>query len=494
MTSVIKPSILIIGAGEAGRMLLSDYKRRGLYDAVAGFVDDNPGKTGLQIEGKPVLGTTAGLNEIIISNKIDSVVIAVPSATSDEINRMVCEVMNSGGKTELHIIPDAERFFDAPLFPTLRRFQFSDIFGRDEYTIDLELMRKNFEGRIVMVTGAGGSIGSELCMQLLKLGVKKIIAVGRGENSIYELALAINDYVELSGDMPEVSYRIADVKDAPMMGRIFGECTPDIVFHAAAHKHVPLMEYNEAEAINNNAGGTLNMLRCCRDYGVSNFVLVSTDKAVHPSSVMGATKRLSEYLARYFNENHGLKSSAVRFGNVLGSRGSVIPLLNKQIEAGGPVTVTHPEVERFFMSIPEACLLVLNAASYARGGEIFVLDMGRQYKVIDLARRLIEMHGLIPEKDIKIKITGLRPGEKLSEELCYERDSLERTENRRISLIREDLTPAFSEKIEDFINYDLQNFHKLDSIALRRLLGSLVSGFSENTQNSAELTKERIVN
>jgi FlaA1/EpsC-like NDP-sugar epimerase len=488
----VRSKILIIGAGEAGRMLLAEYVRRGHGSSIAGFADDDPEKTGRLVDDKPVLGNIADLEKIITAASIDEAVIAIPSADPALISGIVSRIMSIRPRIGLHLLPEAERFFDTtPLIPALKGFSFSDLFEREEYTLDLDLMKKSFGGSTVMVTGAGGSIGSELCRQLLRFEVKNIIAVGRGENSIYELASALEDYAEQMTAPPMLHYRIADVKDRGMLSRIFRELKPDTVFHAAAHKHVPLMEFNEAEALRNNAGGTWNLLDCCREHGTGRFVMVSTDKAVRPANVMGATKRIAEQMVQGFYSDKGLNTTVVRFGNVIGSRGSVIPLFQKQIEAGGPVTVTHPEIERFFMSIPEAALLVLNAASYAKGGEVFVLDMGRQYRVIDVARRLIGLYGLVPDRDIKLKITGLRPGEKLSEELFYETGSLRRTSNNRIMVCGIEGERLPFNELEKFVEQTLPVLHEMTSDEVRKTIMKLVPGFTSS--NTGAVSCERIV-
>ncbi|PKL15037.1 MAG: nucleoside-diphosphate sugar epimerase, partial [Spirochaetae bacterium HGW-Spirochaetae-5] len=324
-------------------------------------------------------------------------------------------------------------------FPSLREFSYSELLDRDEFSIELDLMEKFFSGKTVLISGAGGSIGSEICRQLLKFNVGKIVAVGRGENSIYNLKREIDDFIRMMKiPGPEVVYRIIDVKDYRLIDRLFMDQKPDIVFHAAAHKHVPLMESNEIEALQNNVLGTNNILALSVKHNVQKFLLISTDKAVRPTNVMGATKRIAEILTSYYKHSAGLNSTAVRFGNVLGSRGSVIPLFRDQIERGGPVTVTHPDITRYFMSIPEASLLVINSAAISNGGEIFVLDMGEQFKIADIAEKMIEIYGYTPGRDIKIEYTGLRPGEKLYEELFYNKGEMIKTGNNKILMLKND--------------------------------------------------------
>ena len=438
--------ILIAGAGEAGIALLRELKQRGFEGRIAGFADDDEYKIGSSIEGVPVLGPLSGISDFCSDMAVTDVIVAVPSASPAFINEIVYSVMSFNAGINLYIVPSAEKFFDSvPIFPSLKEFDCSDILERDQFSIDMKLMENFFAGKKVLITGAGGSIGSELCRQLLKFRVKKIIALGRGENSIYNLSLIMAGYAKtMGGAFPEIVYRIADVKDYRLLEKIFQQETPDIVFHAAAHKHVPLMEFNEAEALQNNVLGCDNVLRASLEQGVEKFVFISTDKAVRPSSIMGASKRLAELVTGYYRNIKGLNTAIVRFGNVLGSRGSVIPLFNEQIDRGGPVTVTHPDVTRYFMSIPEASLLVLNSSAISGEGEVFVLNMGEQYRISEIAEKMISLRGLTPGADIKIEYTGLRPGEKLYEELYYKDADILPTGNSSIFLVKKDST-AFTE-------------------------------------------------
>jgi FlaA1/EpsC-like NDP-sugar epimerase len=469
--------ILIIGAGEAGRLVLSEYHRKGIDRHIAGFVDDDSSKIGRILNGKMVFGATAKLPQVIRDRGINEAIIAFPSAPRGEVNRVIGLIQRAAPALPVKILPPYTRIFENPLSPDLREIGITDILDREELTLDTASMEKNFAGTTVLVTGAGGSIGSELCKQLLKFRVKKLIALGRGEHSIYTLIRALTDYLAFQQEKPEIDYRVADVRDAAMMDRIFGELQPQTVFHAAAHKHVPLMEFNEAEAVRNNVGGTRNVLEAASRHGAERFVLVSTDKAVRPANVMGATKRAAEIMALECFRGGALKTSIVRFGNVIGSRGSVIPLFREQIERGGPVTVTHPEVTRFFMSIPEAALLVINAAAYSSGGEIFVLDMGRQYRVLDVAKSLIRLHGLEPERDIEIKITGLRPGEKMYEELSYGEGELTATGNRKILMLKKEPSGQNRAAIDKFVA-GMATMHTLSPVEVRQALRDLVPEYS----------------
>lgn len=490
------PSILIAGAGEAGRMLLLEYVKRGKSNLVAGFVDDDAAKRGLVAHGKRVLGGTDAIGALIKEMRIGQIIVAMPSASPAAVKRIVSLAITANPGVSIHILPEAEKFFDTvPLSPALQDIQFTELFDRDEFNVDIDAIRGEFAGSTVLVTGAGGSIGMEICRQLLKFGVGRIVALGRGEHSIYTLAKTLGEYLALMDNPPDVAYRITDVRHERSLACAFERFRPDIVFHAAAHKHVPLMEFNEAEALANNVGGTRNALELSAAFGAHRFVLVSTDKAVRPANVMGATKRMAELVTGYYGRERGLPSAIVRFGNVIGSRGSVIPLFREQIERGGPVTVTHPEVTRYFMSIPEAALLVINASAYSRGGEIFVLDMGRPYRLADVARRLIGLYGYEPDRDIRIEYTGLRPGEKLYEELFYDRQSLARTANEKIMVLGSDsraLTPVeYRAMMEEFLPESLA----MDRRAIREKIRAFVPEYEFNAgELDDEKAKGKLVN
>lgn len=472
--------ILIVGAGEAGAALVNDLRQRGLGNGIVAFADDDPSKIGSTVEGIEVKGSSADISGICAELNITDVIIAIPSARSSLINRITSKVLSRDRSINILFVPSAERFFDTvPIFPSLREFSYSELLGREEFSIDLDIMERFFAGKSVLITGGGGSIGSEICRQLIKFNVKKIIAVGRGENSIYNLMKGMNEYSRLMpGRMPETVYSIADTRDRRMFDRIFMREKPDIVFHAAAHKHVPLMEWNECEALQNNILGTENILSLSAEYEVGKFILVSSDKAVRPANVMGATKRLCELMTSYYHNGKKLNTSAVRFGNVLGSRGSVIPLFMEQIEKGGPVTVTHPEITRYFMSIPEASLLVINSAAISGGGEIFVLDMGDQYKIDDIARRMIELYGFTPERDIKIEYTGLRPGEKMYEELSYNGGVMESTGNSSIFILRNDSRKLSDGDYREIVDAVRDGVYGMSGDDVRRFIKKFVPEFS----------------
>jgi FlaA1/EpsC-like NDP-sugar epimerase len=419
--------ILIVGAGDAGRTLLSEFRRRGLESRVAGFADDDPAKIGTTIDGVPVLASALGAGSILAGAGITEAIISMPSSKS--VSRIVGQLVKADQSLSVRILPHVTRYFEDPQIGELQDISFSDIMERDEVVLDVDAMNRACAGRTVLVTGAGGSIGGEICRNLIRFRAATIIALGRGENSIYQLARAIGPYAAERGT--RMIYRICDVRNNELLARIFDAYRPECVFHAAAHKHVPMMEFNEAEAFANNVGGTLNLLDRCAS-SECGFVLVSTDKAVEPTSVMGLSKRLAE-IAVLLKSREGIAASAVRFGNVLGSRGSVIQLFRDQIRRGGPVTVTHPDIRRYFMSIPEAALLVINASAYSSGGDIFMLEMGGEIGIMDVARRMIDLHGMAGK--IEIALTGLRPGEKLSESLRYQWEQVTDTPNASIKRI-----------------------------------------------------------
>ena len=427
-----KNKVLIIGAGDAGAMLLREIERYHIANRqVVGFIDDDKNKTGKILLGVKVLGTRNELVKIASEKGIDEIIIAMPSVKGKEIKAIIniCKETNC----KLTILPGLYEIIEGKVsISQLRPVDIEDLLGRDPVKLDTTAVREYLAGKIVLITGAGGSIGSEIVRQVAKMQPKKLLLLGKGENSIYEITQ------ELKINCPEVKTVpiIADIRDKERIKAIMDYFEPQVVFHAAAHKHVPLMEYQPAEAVRNNILGTKVVADEAASHNVETFVMISTDKAVNPTSVMGCTKRVAEMYVQSMNKNSGTRFVAVRFGNVLGSRGSVIPLFKKQIAKGGPVTVTHPDMKRYFMTIPEASQLVLQAGAMAKGGEVFVLDMGEPVRIYDLARDLITLSGLIPDKDIEIKITGLRPGEKLFEELLSAEDGTEKTTHKKIFTAR----------------------------------------------------------
>lgn len=409
---------LVIGAGSAGtmvvRQLLNNHDTE--LKPIA-FIDDDPKKDKLDILGIPVVGNSKHIPEMVEKYKIDNIVIAIPSLSKKELKVIFDECVKTNAKTQ--IMPMIEDIMLGKVAVNqFKEVEVEDLLGREPVELDMSTISEKLTGKTVLVTGAGGSIGSEICRQISKFQPKTLLLLGHGENSIYTIDIELRK--KYADDM-EIIPIIADVQDRARIFEMMNEYRPDVVYHAAAHKHVPLMEYNPKEAVKNNIFGTRNVAEAADTFGVKSFVLVSTDKAVNPPNVMGATKRFAEMIIQNLAKESKTKFVAVRFGNVLGSRGSVIPLFKKQIQAGGPVTVTHPEMTRYFMTIPEASRLVIQAGALARGGEVFVLDMGEPVKIVDLAQNLITLSGYT-EGEIGIQFSGIRPGEKLFEELLNENE------------------------------------------------------------------------
>ncbi len=419
--------VLIIGAGDAGTMVARELKNHNSTYLSVGFIDDDPLKQGVSVLALPVLGTRVQIPEIVERQNINLLIIAMPSVEAGII-RDIVEICRDT-KAELKILPGMYQLIDGQVSVNhLRPVLLEDLLRREPVQVDLEEIAGYLGGETVLITGAGGSIGSELCRQVAAMGPKELVLLDHGENSVHDIWLELRDGIP---GIP-LSIEIADIRDKPRMNGIFQKHRPDVVFHAAAHKHVPLMELHAAEAVKTNVLGTRNVARAAGRFGAKVFVMISTDKAVNPASVMGATKRLAELIVGQENAAGKTIFTAVRFGNVLGSSGSVVPLFSRQIKAGGPVTVTHPEMKRYFMTITEAVQLVIQAGAMARGGEVFVLDMGEPVKIVDLARDMIKLSGLEPGKDIDIIFTGVRPGEKLFEELLTAEEGSCATEHKRI--------------------------------------------------------------
>ena len=433
--------VLIVGAGEAGNIILRDLRKQD-HRKVIGFIDDDPLKQNKVLNGVPVLGTRYDIHNIVNNRKIEEIIIAIPSMHHIEMNKLAELCNTAKPDVTVKIMPSFFTTVDegSISYQTLRPLQIEDLLNRDSVKVDMATFGKYLEDKTVLVTGAGGSIGSEICRQVLWRKPRKLILLGRGEGSIYEINRELQDRAEKGQVIPY----IMNITNKEGMDETFRKFRPQIVFHAAAHKHVPLMEYQPREAVQNNVEGFFYTADSAGRYGVERFVLISTDKAVNPTSVMGATKRLTEKLCQILNEKHPkTKYVAVRFGNVLGSRGSVVPLFKKQIEDGGPVTVTHPEMTRYFMTILEASQLVIESGSMGNGGEVYILDMGKPVKIVDLAKNMIKLSGLVLDKDIKICFTGLRPGEKMSEELLTAEEGTAVTSHAKIwkaTLSEEDAT------------------------------------------------------
>ncbi len=422
--------VLIVGAGQGGESILREIKRNiNLPIDVVGLIDDNPKKYGQIIHGVKVVGTTEKLAEIAEKYLADEIIIAIPSASGVELRRIVKLCQSS--RVRFKTLPGLQDIIGGKLVSLqLRDIAIEDLLRRPPSEINLAEIAAYVTGKTVLVTGAGGSIGSEICRQILPFQPTKLLLLGHGENSIFKT------HQELLGS-PNLGNTalipiITDIQDREKIGHLFTGHRPEIVFHAAAHKHVPLMELNPEEAIKNNVLGTRNLVDASHNAGVERFVMISTDKAVNPTSVMGASKRVSEKILKCYAKRSSTRFVAVRFGNVLGSRGSVIPMFKQQIEAGGPITITHPKMIRYFMTIPEASKLVIQAGAYGKGGEVFILDMGEPVRIIDLAEDLIRLAGLEVGRDIEIKFTGIRPGEKLYEELLTASEGITATRNSKI--------------------------------------------------------------
>jgi FlaA1/EpsC-like NDP-sugar epimerase len=422
--------ILIVGAGNAGEVLLREIHR--IHSArynVVGFVDDDPKKWGVRIHGVSVLGPVSHLNPLAKKHKIEEIVIAIPSATRSQIRRIIEQCQ--GAKLKYSMVPDLVEIASGKVkVSQMRDVDIKDLLGRDPVKLDTELISEFLHDKVILITGAGGSIGSEMCRQVGHYKPRLLVMVEQAENALFFIQH------EFRATFPDIPVRghICDITDRRRVELLFEDYRPNVVIHAAAHKHVPLMEEDPGEAIKNNVVGTRTVAETADKYHVKNFVFISTDKAVNPTSIMGSSKRLAEMSIQCLNKRSETDYVMVRFGNVLGSNGSVIPIFRQQIAAGGPVTVTHPEMRRYFMTIPEASQLVLQAAAMGRGGEIFVLDMGEPVKIVDLAREMITLSGFRIGEDIEIKFTGMRPGEKLFEELAMTGENMQPTRHPKIGI------------------------------------------------------------
>lgn len=420
--------VMLIGAGEAGSIILQEFKNSKFVEKeIVCVIDDDPKKWGTFIHGVPVVGGRRKITQSVVRFGIQEIVLAIPTLKPHERKNIINICQQTGCK--MSTLPGIYQLINCDVkVSMLRDVQIEDLLGREAVRTDLESIMSYVKDQKVMVTGGGGSIGSELCRQIADDQPKQLIIIDNYENAAYELQM------ELGRKHPEldVIVLIVSVQNRRKIREIFEQYKPDLVFHAAAHKHVPLMEYSPCEAIKNNVFGTMNVASEANRSGVKRMVLISTDKAVRPTNIMGASKRICEMVIQTYNQRSKTEYVAVRFGNVLGSNGSVVPLFKQQIREGGPVTVTHPDIIRYFMNIPEAVSLVLQAGAYAQGGEIFILDMGEPVKILDLAENMIRLSGLVPGEDIEIKFTGLRPGEKLYEELLIDDDNKKETANKRI--------------------------------------------------------------
>lgn len=455
-----KNNTMIIGAGSAGKLLINEINnnQKGFTNRIMCIIDDDKNKNGTYINGIPVVGGRREIQKYCTKYNINEIIIAIPSASKEVIGKISEECSKT--KCNIKILPAITALMDdndsKEIMKKMRPLSYEDFLGRDQIVVDNNEIIKQIKDKVILITGGGGSIGSELSRQIAKANPKQLIIFDIYENNAYDIEQ------ELKRNYPKLNLKaiIGSVRDYDRLEDVFKTYKPDAVFHAAAHKHVPLMEVSPNEAIKNNCLGTLNAAKLADKYKVKRFVLISTDKAVRPTNVMGATKRICEMIVQnYDKKSKNTDYVAVRFGNVLGSNGSVIPLFLKQIENGGPVTVTHKEITRFFMTIPEAVSLVLQASVYANGGEIFVLDMGKPVKIYDLAKKIIRYKGFEPNVDIKIEITGLRPGEKLYEEILMDEEGLKETPNKLIHIgkpIRFD-SKKFEKNLENLIKSSYEN-------------------------------------
>lgn len=443
--------VLIVGGGDAGANVIRELKASDKLNIIPiCVVDDDLSKIGQVINGVPILGTKLSIRELAKIHQIDQIIIAIPSAKKSELSDIVNEVTKTD--CELKIIPGMYELIDSEFdINTIRNVEITDLLGRDEINLSTKEMKTYISGKVVLVTGAGGSIGSELCRQIAKYQPLKLVLLDIYENNVFNLS----NELKVLYPYVDTDIIIASVRDRKKVFDVLNEYKPFAIFHAAAHKHVPLMEASPEEAVKNNIFGSYNLMEAAKAFEVDRFVLISTDKAVNPTNVMGATKRIMELLIQSYRDCEKTKFVAVRFGNVLGSNGSVVPIFQKQIEQGGPVTVTHKDVTRYFMTIPEASRLVIQASSFGKNTEIFVLDMGEPVKIVKLAEKLIRLSGLVPYDDIDINFTGLRPGEKMFEELILNEDKCLKTIYDKIFIEKQDA--LISEKqvenmIEDFKN------------------------------------------
>ena len=460
-------NILIVGAGEAGLVLLNEINRNPTLGYVVAFVDDNRNKVNERINGVKILGCRHDIPRLVDELEVDEIILAIPSADGETIRGVLgyCEKT----KARIRVVPGLSKIISGEMEVRAREVRPDDLLGRETIQIDQAEVGHYINGKVVLVTGAGGSIGSEICRQVAAFSPKEILLFDHYENLIYFLS------VEFRNKYPDLKVRtvIGDIRDVGLLKHLFLRTRPQVVFHAAAHKHVPLMEDSPVAAVKNNIFGTRNMIYASAHYGAERFVQISTDKAVNPVNVMGMSKRVAEMILQAKAARSKTRFMAVRFGNVLGSAGSVVPLFKQQIENGGPVTVTHPDVKRYFMSIREAVMLVLQAGAIGKGGELFILDMGEQIKIVDIAKNLIAFSGLTLGKDIEIKFTGLRPGEKLEEELLLDKEKDAVTEHDKIFISRNGMLFG---KMK--LNQNLKKLHRMaqlmDEEGLLKLLKKLV--------------------
>ncbi|NMC79517.1 MAG: polysaccharide biosynthesis protein, partial [Chloroflexi bacterium] len=475
--------VLIVGAGDAGALVVREMQKNPQLDLVPiGFLDDNPSKQRQQIYGVPVLGTMNDLERVMDTWHVREVIIAIPSAPG-RVVRMVADISRLKG-VPFRTMPGIYELLGGKVSVSrLREVDITDLLRREPARILDERVGAIIGGKAVLVTGAGGSIGRELCRQIARWGPSELILLGHGENSIFETLMELQESASSLIARPV----IADVRDSQRMQAIFSRYRPDIVFHAAAHKHVPLMEMNVEEAVTNNILGTRNVVNSALKYDVERLVMISTDKAIRPVNVMGATKHMAELIVLDAAARSGRSFSVVRFGNVLGSRGSVVPLFKRQIARGGPVTVTHPDMKRYFMTIPEAVYLVISSASIGEGGEVFFLNMGNQVRILDLAEDLIRLSGLEPGRDIEVVFTGIRPGEKLSEDLWYEGNLFTPTVHPDIFRV-DGQTELQGEELKNVVEEITRLAHEGDASAIVSMLDQIIPDSAIRITPPPELT------
>ncbi|MDB9459471.1 nucleoside-diphosphate sugar epimerase/dehydratase [Dolichospermum circinale CS-1225] len=487
--------VLIIGAGSAGVSLVEDMQRNPQFGAYpVGFIDDDIKKQNIHLRGIPVLGNRQKISEVIKTLKIHKVIIAMPTVPGQTIREIVDICQNNG--VQPSTLPGIYEILNGRVrVDSVRDIKIEDLLRREPIQTELERVAQFIKNKTVLITGSGGSIGSELCRQILRCHPAKIILIGHGENSVFNIQQELEKLIQIlknnhksatDVNIPQIYTFIADIRVQSRLEHAFERFKPDVIFHAAAHKHVPLMELNPAEAITNNVMGTRNLLQVALQYNVEHFVMISTDKAVNPTNVMGASKRVAEMLVLQAAKESGKSYVAVRFGNVLGSRGSVVPTFQKQILAGGPITVTHPDICRYFMTIPEAVQLVLQASILGRSGEVLMLNMGEPVKIVDLAKELIHLSGYEVNKDIDIVFTGLRPGEKLFEELFIEGEEYENTEHEKLLVVKNAsriIPNSLNITVEKLLGVAARN----DTNSIILLLSQLVAGYKPKFPEESSL-------
>src|SRR5438552_16517658 len=471
---------LIVGAGNAGELLVRDLQTNPSYNyKPIGFVDDDPVKQKAKIHGIPVLGTISETQKAVERSEAKEIIVAIPSATPQLMQRILAA--SEACRVPIKTLPNVKQLLDSAVsMRQVRPVSLEDLLQREPIRTDLQELHPLLEGKRVLVTGAGRSIGSELCRQIARYRPALLVLFERHENSLYALDLELRE----SFPSCKIVAAIGDTNVSERVREVLTQYSPELIFHAAAHKHVPLMEHNPGEAVRNNVFGTRVVAEIALATGVERFVLISTDKAVNPTSVMGATKRITECLMQEMNRPPGTRFTVVRFGNVLGSHGSVVPLFSEQIRKGGPVTVTHPDIKRYFMTIPESVQLVLQASVLGQGGDVFVLDMGEQIRVADLAKNMILLSGHVPDKDIKITYTGLRPGEKLYEELFGDKECVEPTSHAKIkrAITHAAFGPGELDRHIEELDHLLQDGH---SDRIVRKLGEMVSSYEPDLSDAS---------